>query len=112
MTDATTQAQPVISNNKMAFIIYVLYIAGFFTGLTALVGVVLAHTNSSETDPVLRSHFSYQKRTFYWGLLWMVIGWLSSFIVIGWFVLLAWFVWSVIRIVKGLNALNKNEAIA
>ncbi|MDO9622956.1 hypothetical protein [Pseudomonas sp.] len=109
---AAEPGAPVVSQSNMAFIVYILYIAGFFTGITALIGVCLAHGNSSIQDPVLRSHFSYQIRTFYWGLLWCVIGWASSVIIIGWFVLLAWMVWTIVRIVKGMNALNLRQAIS
>lgn len=104
---------PVVNNKSMAMIVYVLYLVGFVTGLTALVGVILAHVNSgSESDPVVRSHFSYQIRTFWWGLLWMIIGCITMFILVGYLVLLGWFVWTVYRCVKGLSALNRGEAIA
>lgn len=114
MTDNIEQSQqaPMVSQSNMAMTIYILYIVGFFVGITALVGVVLAHVNSSNADPVLSSHFKYQMRTFYWGLVWVIFGTITSFIVVGWFILLAWMVWTVIRIVKGMNALNMRQAIA
>jgi uncharacterized membrane protein len=104
------QAQ-FVSQSSMPLAVYILYIIGFFTGLTALIGVILAHMNSNDADPIVASHSRYQVRTFWWGLLWLFIGGLTSFIVIGWFVLLAWFIWTVIRIVKGFNALNQKAII-
>lgn len=98
--------------STMAIIIYVLFIVGFFNGLTTLIGVALAHANSNSTDPVLASHYKYQIRTFYWGLLWFVVGTITSYIVIGWFILLAWIIWTVIRIIFGLTALSKRETIS
>lgn len=112
---ATPVAAPAqaVSNQNMAMIIYILYLVGFLIGLSALVGVILAHVNvNSEQDPILKSHFSYQIRTFWWGLLWVFIGALTSIILVGYLVLLGWFIWTLIRCIKGLSALNRQEAIA
>jgi uncharacterized membrane protein len=112
MNDTTATIEPTVTKNNMAFIIYILYIVGFFTGITALIGVVMAHINSNTADSVLNSHFKYQIRTFYWGLLWVVIGSITSVIVVGWFILLAWLAWTVYRVIKGLLALNERKSIA
>lgn len=112
-TPAAQVPAQAVSNQNLAMIIYILYLAGFLIGLSALVGVILAHVNAgSEQDPVLKSHFSYQIRTFWWGLLWVFIGALSSIILVGYLVLLGWFIWTLIRCIKGLSALNRKEAIA
>lgn len=108
-------AAPVqaVSNQNMAMIIYILYLVGFLVGLSALVGVILAHVNAgNEQNLVIKSHFSYQIRTFWWGLLWVFLGVLTSFILIGYLVLLGWFIWTLVRCIKGLSALNRQEAIA
>lgn len=107
-------AAPVqaVSNQNMAMIVYILYLVGFLIGLSALVGVILAHVNASnEQNPVIKSHFSYQIRTFWWGLLWVFIGLLTSIILVGYLVLLGWFIWTLVRCIKGLSALNRQEAI-
>lgn len=109
---AAAPAQAVSTQN-MAMIVYVLYLVSYVVGLTALVGIILAHVNAgSEKDPVVKSHYSYQIRTFWWGLLWLVIGSITIFILIGYLILLFWFVWTLYRCIKGLSALNRNEAIA
>lgn len=109
-------AAPVqaVSNQNMAMIIYILYLVGLLVvGLSALVGVILAHVNAgNEQNLVIKSHFSYQIRTFWWGLLWVFLGVLTSFILIGYLVLLGWFIWTLVRCIKGLSALNRQEAIA
>jgi uncharacterized membrane protein len=37
-----------------------------------------------------------------------VVGSLLALVLIGWLVLALWFIWSLIRIIKGLTALNNN----
>jgi uncharacterized membrane protein len=66
MTYADNQAPPppAVSNTTIATIVYVLYFAGFFTGLSALAGVIVAHVQYNTADPLLRSHYQFQIRTF------------------------------------------------
>lgn len=111
---AVNQNQPtpqVVPDPGLAFAVYVLYCAGYVTVLSAIAGVIIAHVNVKEADPMLASHFQFQIRTFWIGLLYIVGGIVLSFIVIGVFVLLWWFVWSMVRIIKGMLALNDGRPI-
>jgi uncharacterized membrane protein len=54
----------------------------------------------------LESHFRWQIRTFWWGLLWGLIGGILTIVLIGFAVLLAVGVWIIYRIVKGWLNLN------
>ncbi|CCG09452.1 Putative uncharacterized protein [Pararhodospirillum photometricum DSM 122] len=54
----------------------------------------------------------FQIRTFWYGLLIMVIGGALSLVLIGYAVLLFWLVWLIVRCVKGLLLLNENRPIA
>jgi uncharacterized membrane protein len=106
-------AQPIVSNTQLALAVYILYLASYVVGITALVGVIIAHVQIGNTaDPMLRSHYQWQIRTFWIGLLYFVIGVVLCFVVVGLFVLLFWFIWTVVRTVKGLLALNENKPIA
>jgi uncharacterized membrane protein len=40
------------------------------------------------------------------GLLWSVIGFVTTFVIIGWFILLVTAIWIIYRVVKGALALN------
>jgi uncharacterized membrane protein len=105
--------QPIVSNTQLALAVYILYLASYVVGITALVGVIIAHVQIGSTaDPMLRSHYQWQIRTFWIGLLYFVIGVVLCFVVVGLFVLLFWFIWTVVRTVKGLLALNENKPIA
>src|ERR1039458_841677 len=66
--------RPIVSDNARALIVYVLYCVGYFTMISALIGVIIAHVKVHDTDPVLRSHYQFQIRTFWIGLLYLAIG--------------------------------------
>jgi uncharacterized membrane protein len=97
---------------NMPMIIYILYFAGFLFGVSALAGLIMAYVQRSDSDdPVLASHYRYQIRTFWFGLLYFVIGILTTFLLIGYIILLFWLVWTLIRIIKGFSAWDKGIAI-
>jgi uncharacterized membrane protein len=102
------------SEKNLAMIVYVLQAASLFVGVTALVGVIINHVKSSSlTDPVVKSHNSWQIRTFWWMLLWSVIclGITAVTLGIGGFLLLIPAVWYIYRFVKGIMRLNDGQMI-
>lgn len=107
-----TVPQPIVSDAALAMSVYVLYGIGYFTGISALIGVVLAHVKVEDPDPVLQSHYQFQIRTFWIGFLYITIGFALSLVLIGIPILIWWFVWSLIRIVKGAIAVNESRPIA
>jgi uncharacterized membrane protein len=103
---------PMISDYGLALSVYVLYLLGFFTGLTAVIGLIIASMQVDRADPVSRSHFRFQIRTFWIGLLFVVVGVVALHVAIGGLILLWWVIWTLIRCVKGMLALNAGEPIA
>ena len=90
-------------------VVYGLQAASFLIGLSAIVAVVINYVKKEDVAGTwLESHFRWQIRTFWFGLLWGVIGVLLFVVVVGWFVLIADAIWIVYRIVKGW--LNLNDA--
>ena len=76
--------QPAVSNSQLALVVYILYFTSYVIGITALVGVVIAHVQiGSTTDPMLRSHYQWQIRTFWIGILYFVIGVALCIVLIG-----------------------------
>lgn len=91
-------------------IIALLYLASFITGITGIVGVVLAHVWSNEPKAEWeRSHYAYQIRTFWFGLIGFVVGFVLSLILIGFLVLLAVTIWMVVRSVMSLINAQKQQ---
>jgi len=93
--------RPIASDNIFAGAVYLLYGVGYFTGISALIGVIIAYVKVDDTDPVMQSHFRFQIRTFWIGLLYLAIGLPLSLVLIGLPIVAWWFIWSMIRIVKG-----------
>ena len=104
--------RPIVSDNALVLIVYLFYGAGYFTVISALIGVIIAHVKVDDTDPVLRSHYQFQIRTFWIGLLYNAIGIPLCLVLIGFPILAWWLVWSLIRIVKGIIAVNECKPIA
>jgi len=113
--------------NGLANVTYGLYIAGFFTGITALIGVAIAYASRAEAGPVARSHFDWQIRIFWHCILAglaifvlhgvvIALGALTFgvglvFMVIPWGIGLWWLAWTIWAIVKGLRRLARCEMI-
>ncbi|GKT11480.1 MAG: glycolate oxidase FAD binding subunit [Thiomicrorhabdus sp.] len=98
-------------NTTMPTVIYVLYLASLFLGITGLIGVILAYVNKGTNSELIESHYQFQIRTFWIGLLYFIIGWLLTLIVIGWLVLLFYIIWLIIRCAKGIKLLNLQQPI-
>ena len=109
--DPLTPRPPVVSNYGLVPTVYILYLVGFLTGITVLVGLIIAYLQRDKTDWVSQSHFQFQIRTFWIGLLYVFVGFWILHFAIGVLILLWWVVWTVIRCVKGLLALNMGEPI-
>jgi len=95
----------------MALIVYILYLVAFVIGVSAIVGVILAYVQQGKGPVWLQSHYQFQIRTFWIGLLASIISGLLVFIIIGWFMLLAVAIWYIIRCVKGIVWLQASEAV-
>src|SRR5882757_45421 len=91
--------RPIVSDNNLAMAVYALYAAGYFFVIPAVAGVIIAHVKVDEADPVLQSHYRFQIRTFWIGLMYIAIGSVLSMVLIGIPILIWWFVWSLVRIV-------------
>ena len=103
---------PMMSNKQLAFIVYILYFVSYFTGLTSVIGVIIAHVQVGAADDLLRGHYQFQIRTFWIGVLYLVVGIILTFVLIGIAILFWWFVWSLVRNINGILALNENRPIA
>jgi uncharacterized membrane protein len=111
MTLPSETQRPIVSDSNLALVVYILYCAGYFTGITALIGVIIAHIKADDADPLIRSHYQFQIRTFWIGLLYLVVGTVLCVILIGIPILIWWFFWSLIRIVKGIIRINDHMPI-
>jgi uncharacterized membrane protein len=112
--DATpNEAMPnekLASLKTLTTVIYALYALSLFNGITAIVAIVLNYIKREDAQGTwLESHFSWQIRTFWWSVLWCVLGALTWIILIGWVILGVAFVWFIYRIAKGWLNLNDGK---
>ena len=96
------------SLRTMTMIIYGLLAAGWITGgLLGIVAIILAYVKRDDArGSWLESHYTWLIRTFWIGLGIGVLGMLTVFVVVGFFILFGGFVWTVYRVVKGFVRLN------
>jgi uncharacterized membrane protein len=99
-------AQESVSTEGTAKIVYVLYMVGIVFGITGIIGVIIAYVNKTDAPEWLKSHYQFQIRTFWIGALYLFFGTILSMVIIGWFVLLFWVVWLIVRCVKGIKSLD------
>ncbi|MCM2680646.1 DUF4870 family protein [Echinimonas agarilytica] len=91
-------------------LVYGLQAAGFIVGLTFIAAVILNYIKRDEVEGTLyESHFRWQIRTFWFSVLWSIIGALLSVVIVGFIVLFANAVWVIYRIIKGWLALNDEK---
>jgi uncharacterized membrane protein len=95
-------------SRNLAVAVYILQALSFFVGgITGLAGVIVNYVKLDEVQGTwIEPHFRWQIRTFWMGLLWSVIGFVTTFVIIGWFILLVTAIWIIYRVVKGALALN------
>jgi len=108
MGEEVVQDKPTTEGT--AKIVYIFYLVGIIFGITGIIGVVMAYVNRSDTPDWLKSHYQFQIRTFWIGGLYMLIGVILAFVVIGYLILLFWVVWLIVRSIKGMKSLDQKEA--
>ncbi len=97
-TSAALLAEPMPGLIRLTHLIYALHaftvltglmttafvVTAFVTGWPSLIGVVLNYLKRSEVRGTwLESHFRWQLRTFWFALLWLVVGLLFALTLIG-----------------------------
>ena len=98
---------------NIATAVYALQAAGFLFGITWIVAVIIDYVKRDDArGSWLESHFSWQVRTFWWGLLWGVIGGVLLLVLVGYLVLVANAVWIIYRIVKGWLRLTERREVS
>jgi uncharacterized membrane protein len=112
----TNQAFAAAGNDpaegRTANLIYILYLVGLVVGITGLVGLIMAYVNKDEAPAWVQSHYRFQIRTFWIGLLYAVIGGVTTPILIGFLIVLFAVVWWIIRCAKGMKAVGEGRAVA
>ena len=107
-----TASLPTEKNlRKLAMLVYALQAASLFTGsLTLFAGVIINYVRMEDVKGSwIESHFRWQTKTFWYSLVWIVIGGVTVIFLVGWVILLTISIWMVYRIIKGWVYLSENR---
>jgi uncharacterized membrane protein len=97
---------------KMVKVIYILFLLMLLFPVTGLVGIIMAHVGHGEAvDEKTKSHYQYQYRTFWIGLVAYLVSGSAILVGIGFLLLFLVTVWWIVRCVKGLLIANKHESM-
>lgn len=101
------------TNNSLSIakINYILQIISSLIPLTGIIAVVMAYVNRDDSNEWLQTHYRFQIRTFWIGLLYISLGVVLFQVIIGFFILLFTFFWLIVRCAKGLKQLENNEPV-
>ncbi|MED5543846.1 MAG: hypothetical protein VYD90_01195 [Pseudomonadota bacterium] len=111
-----SENRPAASNSSFELnnptVICLLYFASFLTGVTAIIGVVLAFVwrGEAKADWEL-SHYQYLINTFWIGLVGGILGFVLMIVLIGFLILPAVSIWVIVRTVMSLLKAQKREAM-
>jgi uncharacterized membrane protein len=106
-------AEKLKSLKTVATVVYALQALGFFNGITWIAAVIINYVKREDVAGTwLESHFRWQIRTFWFGLLWALLGVILFVLIVGWFILAADAIWIIYRIVKGWLNLSENRPMS
>lgn len=112
--DTALELSDSVSGGKggvMPTIVYVLYLIAAFTGVPYLIGLIIAYVSRGDADEVAATHYQYQIRTFWLGLLYVIIGGLTMAVGIGFLICLFTWLWAIVRSFKGMGWYNEGVEV-
>lgn len=104
--EISEQSNHGLKPKQLIHIIYALFALGILSagifGVAIIAAVVLAYIKRADlVGTVYASHIDWIIKTFWWGLLWLILSLLASLIFIGYLTGLIAMIWIVYRIAKG-----------
>jgi uncharacterized membrane protein len=106
------RAEPGQPDPMMLHLIYALYAAFFVVGFTPIIGVILAYVKKPDAEGSWQaSHYEWLIRTFWIGLAFMVIGGITTIVLIGSVIMFLGGIWFLYRIIKGWIRLGQLRAV-
>jgi uncharacterized membrane protein len=104
------------SAKNLTAIVYALQGVGFLLGITWLVAIIVNYVKKEDLKGTwLESHFRWQIRTFWFGLLWAALSLAFVVMTLGIGVIVVWIplglltVWFIYRVVRGWVALSSRR---
>ena len=99
-TESTPQQAD--ANQNITHVIYALYAASLISGVTFIIAIIINYVKRDDVaGTVYESHFRWQIRTFWFSLLWGIVGAITMWIIVGFVVWAVAGIWFIYRIAKG-----------
>lgn len=92
-------------------VIYILLMVSTLIPFIVIIAVIMAYIYKDDSPEWLESHYRFQIRTFWIGLLYVSIGLITSTVIIGYLILLFFYIWVIVRCIKGLKQLENNQPV-
>ena len=109
---SATDQEKTKSLKNITTAVYALPALSFLVGITLVIAVIIDYVKRDDArNTWLESHFQWQIRTFWYGLLWSLIGVLTYFLIIGYVILFLTMIWLIYRIAKGWLRLMDNQEV-
>jgi uncharacterized membrane protein len=94
--------EQLASLKSVTTVVYALQALSFIWGLPAIVGLIINYVKRDDARGTLyESHFDWQIRSFWWGLVWAVTGAVLAMVMVGFVIMFVAWVWMIYRVVKG-----------
>ncbi len=107
---AASNSDPLKQAKTVTMIVYALQAGSFLLGVTSIAAIIINYLKRDDVRGTwLASHFRWQIRTFWFGLLWGAIGGITALAGIGFVLLGVDLVWVIYRIVKGWLRLSEGK---
>ena len=106
-----TRTSSIDTDRTLVVIAYVLHLIGAIAGITSLIGLLINYFHDSRSyyggyhEALAENHHRWMIRSFWWALLWIIIGWLTTVLLFGWVILGITWLWYLYRHLRGLLAL-------
>jgi uncharacterized membrane protein len=122
-TSPTESRQPPATGALVAYILFgIAALVGFaghgFLSLVGIVGVIIAYVSRGDLRGTwAESHLTWLIRTFWWSLLWNVVGGLVVLLTlflaypIAWVIWVATAIWVIYRVIRGFILFNDRRPI-
>ncbi len=111
-TTGPSSVEKLASLKQITQVVYGLQALSFFWGLPAVVGVIINYIKRDDArGTVYESHFDWQIRTFWWGLIWAVIGVVLAVVLVGFVVMAVSWLWMIYRVIKGWLKLTEGKPV-
>ena len=111
MSYMSIERSSVESDRTLALVAYALHLCGAIAAIPSIVALIINYVKRDGYDELFDSHHAWMIRSFWWAILWCVLGLVTLVIGVGIAILVLAWLWYIYRHVRGLIALLNGEPL-